>query len=148
MKVVITFLLSIICITTTANAQVSSERDAFGMWKIVAFRFGEGISVGPRDARKLLGVKLQFGDTRAVSGRDVCASPVYTAQRMTAVQFRDDFRTSLKSIGLKGNHVDIVNVECRGSDWIVPGATLIKVQDGQMLTIWDGVFFVLKRQRK
>lgn len=148
MKFVITFLVFLICITTTATAQESHERDFFGTWQIVAFRFGEGISVGPRDAKKLLGVKLQFKDTRAVSGRDVCASPVYRSNRMTADRFKDDFRTSLKSIGIKGDHVGLVNVECVGSDWTVPGATLIKVQDGQMLTIWDGVFFVLKKQRK
>jgi hypothetical protein len=136
------FLVSIICFT--ANAQ---ERDLFGTWQIVSFRFGEGVSVGSRDAKKLLGMKLQFGDKRAVSGHEVCASAVYKSKRMTADEFRDDFRTSLKSIGIKGDHVDIVDVACEGNDWTVPGATLLKVRSGQMLTIWDGVFFILKKQR-
>ena len=139
------FLVSIICFT--ANAQESHDKDLFGTWRIVAFRFGEGVSVGPRDAKKLLGMRLQFGDRRAVSGRDVCATAVYKLKRMTADEFRDDFRTTLKSIGIKGDHVDVVDVECEGSDWTVPGATLLKVRKGQMLTIWDGVFFILKRQR-
>jgi hypothetical protein len=148
MKFIITFLVSVICITATANAQESRERDFFGTWQIVAFRFGQGVSVGPRDAKKLLGMKLKFGDTRAVSGREVCASPVYKSKRMTADEFRDDFRTSLKSIGITGDHVDIVEVDCGRNDWTVPGATLLKVRNGQMLTIWDGVFFVLKRKGK
>lgn len=146
MKFIVTFLVFIICIATTSNAQESHERDFLGTWRIVAFRFGQGVSVGARDAKKLLGMKLQFGDTRARSGRDDCAAPVYKSTRMTADEFREDFRTTLKSIGIKGDHVEVVNVDCEGSDWTVPGATLIKVQDRQLLTIWDGVYFVLRKK--
>lgn len=140
-------LVSIICLTTTANAQESRNQDFFGTWRIVAFRFGHGISVGSRDARKFVGLKLQFGETRAVSGREACASPVYKSKRMTADEFKEDFRTSLKSIGITGDHVDVVDVDCGTANWIVPGATLLKLRNGQMLTIWDGVFFVLKRHK-
>ena len=126
----------------------SADHDLFGTWQIVSFRFGKGVSVGPGDAKKLLGLKVQLGDTRAQSGSEVCDSPTYTSERMTENEFSYEFRTSLKSMGIRGNHVDVVNVDCGGSNWIVPGATLIKAQDRQMLTIWDGVFFVLKKQRK
>jgi hypothetical protein len=126
----------------------SAYQELFGTWQIVSFRFGEGVSVGPGDAKKLVGLKLQLGDTRAQSGSEVCDSPTYTSTRMTENEFSYDFRTTLKSIGIRGNHVDVVNVDCGGSNWTVPGAILIKVQDRQMLTNWDGVFFVLKKQRK
>ena len=147
-KFIITFLVLIICVTTTANAQESRGRNLFGTWQIVAFRFGEGISVGPREARKFMRLKLRLGETRAQSGREVCTSPVYKSKRMTADEFSYDFRTSLKSIGIRGNHVDVVDIECGGRDWLVPGGTLLKVKEDQMLTLWDGVFFVLKKQRK
>ena len=142
------FLVSVICFTSTANAQEFRQQELFGTWRIVAFRFGDGVSAGAREAKKLVGVKLRLGDTRAQSGGEVCESPTYKSKRMTEDEFNYDFRTSLNSIGILSNHVDVVNVECGGRNWIVPGATLIKAQDGQMLTIWDGVFFLLKRAKE
>jgi len=138
--------LSVACLCSTANAQKAANQDLFGNWRIVAFRFGEGISVGPGEAKKLLRKNVQLSSMRAVFGNDICSSPVYESKRMTAEQFSQEFKTSLKSIGIRDDHVDLVNIQCSGSDWLVPGAILLKVRNGQMLTLWDGVFFVLKKQ--
>lgn len=134
--------ISITCLSVTAHAQQST--DVNGTWQIVAYRFGEGISVGPREAKQFLRTKIRFSADRATSGRDVCNQPGYQSERIKADEFATRFRTSLKAIGIKAKEVEVIEVQCNGSTWIVPGSLLI-VSNGQMLTLWDGVFFVLKK---
>lgn len=143
MKTLALFILST-CLYSVAAAQ-EPPRDLQGTWQIVSYRFGDGISVGPRDAKRFVGRKIQLSDKRAVSGREVCAQPTYESKRMDANQFSTEFRTSLKTIGISAKDVKLVEVQCVGSDWLVPGSILI-ISKGQTLTMWDGVFFVLKKR--
>jgi hypothetical protein len=138
--------ISTICLSNNAYAQESPQQNLYGNWQIVAYRFGDGISVGPREARRLLGKKISFSSGRAVSGREVCAQPVYESKRLDVEQFLREFKTSPKSIGIKRDYIDVLNVHCGGTDWTVPGSLLLKIPNGQILTMWDGVFFVLKKQ--
>jgi hypothetical protein len=83
-----------------------------------------------------------------MSGREVCAQPVYESKRISIEQFFREFKTSPKSIGIKRDYIDLLNVQCGGTDWTVPGSLLLKNSNDQMLTLWDGVFFVLKKQSR
>ena len=139
--------VSIACAGICAKAQDIRRANLYGTWQVVSYRFGDGVSVGPREARKLLGMKLRFSSERAVSGRDTCARPTYESKRMSAEDFLREFRTSLGSIGMKQQEVEVVNIRCGGEDWTAPGATLLKFEKGRMLTTWDGVFFGLKKVR-
>ena len=143
MKTLALFILTM-CLSGAAAAQ-GPQRDLQGTWQIVSYRFGDGISVGARDAKRFVGRKIHLSAERAVSGREVCAQPTYESKRVDADQFFTEYRTSLKSIGIKAKDVELVEVQCGGSDWLVPGSTLI-ISKGQMLTMWDGVFFVLKKR--
>ena len=125
-----------------------SYRDLYGTWRIVSYRFGEGISVGPDDARKLLGLKIVFGSERAESGESVCELPTYQSKRIDADQFLREFKTSLKSLGIKRSAIELLNVQCYDEDWPAPGSTLLIVDKGRMLTMWDGVFFDMKKVSK
>jgi hypothetical protein len=125
--------------------QESRYRKFYGTWQVVSYRFGDGVSVGPDDARKLLGLKIRLGAKRAESGRDVCEQPSYELKRMDADQFLREFKTSLTSIGIKRRTVELLNVQCDAEDWRVPGGTMLIVEKGRMLTMWDGVFFSVKK---
>lgn len=127
------------------KAQEVRRSDLDGTWQVVSYHFGDGVSVGPRDASKLLGMKIRFNSDRAVSGRDACTEPKYESKRMSAEEFLREFRTSLRSIGIKQRDVEVVNIRCDGEDWSVLGCTLFKTEKGRMLTTWDGVFFGLKK---
>ena len=143
MKTLALFILTM-CLYGWATAQ-GPQRDLQGTWQIVSYRFGDGISVGARDAKRFVGRKIHLSAERAVSGREVCAQPTYESKRVDADQFFTEYRTSLKSIGIKARDVELVEVQCGGRDWLVPGSSLI-ISKGQMLTMWDGVFFVLKKR--
>ena len=149
MKTLALFILAT-CLYAAAAAQ-EPRRELQGTWQIVSYRFGDGISVGPRDAKRFVGRKILLSAKRAVSGREVCAQPTFESKRMDGDQFATEFRTSLKSIGISAKDVELVEVQCGGSDWLVPGSTLIiskgeTISKGQTLTMWDGVFFVLKKR--
>ena len=147
MKIVINLavFVSITCAGICANAQEARRSTLYGTWQVVSYHFGEGVSVGPREARKLLGMKIRFNSERAVSGRDVCSRPTYESKRMGAEEFLREFKTSLRSIGIEQQEVEVVNIRCGGEDWTAPGATLLKIEKGRVLTTWDGVFFGLQK---
>jgi hypothetical protein len=129
--------ISTICVSNSANAQQFRQQDLYGTWQIVAYRFGDGISVGPREAKTLVGKRIRFSSQSAMSGREVCAQPVYESKRISIEQFFREFKTSPKSIGIKRDYIDLLNVQCGGTDWTVPGSLLLKNSNGQMLTLWD-----------
>ena len=109
MKTLALFILTM-CLYSWAAAQ-GPQRDLQGTWQIVSFRFGEGISVGARDAKRFVGRKIHLSAERAVSGREVCAQPTYESKRVDADQFFTEYRTSLKSIGIKAKDLELVEVE-------------------------------------
>ena len=139
-----TILIVIGSLANTANGQPNHSH-LFGTWQIVGSRFGDGISVGSRDAKKLLGKRIRFSVDRASLGSDRCSSAVYESRRIAKEEFVMEFKTSLRSIGIKSNHVDVLTVRCGNNHWVAPGGLLLKLPGGSMLTLWDGVFFVLKK---
>jgi len=126
----------------------SVESDSvFGSWRVVAYRFGDGPSVGEREARTLLGAAANYGRRRAGFGAEVCSSPSYETTRVAEEQFFREYRTSLRSIGIGAGSAEVVEVRCRGQHWASPGSLLIRLRGGRMLTLWDGVYFVLERRQ-
>lgn len=119
----------------------------FGPWRVVAYRFGDGPSVGKREARALLGAAASYGRRRAGFGAEVCPSPSYETTRVDEKQFFREYRTSLRSIGIDAGSAEVVEVRCRGQHWVSPGSLLIRLRGGRMLTLWDGVYFVLERRQ-
>ncbi|CAM3555279.1 hypothetical protein [Deinococcus frigens] len=117
----------------------------FGTWEVTAYRFGDGISVGENGARPNVGRILTYSANRAVSN-ETCAAPTYSLGRATAQAFLEDYRTSLTSVGIRGNAVDTVTVRCAGNDWTEFGATVFRVSVREALTVWDGVYYVLERR--
>jgi hypothetical protein len=119
----------------------------FGAWRVVSYRFGDGPSVGEREARVLLGKSATYGLRHAGFAAEACLSPAYVTTRMTEEQFYRAFRTSLRSIGISAGSAEVVEVSCQGRHWTSPGSLVIRLRGGRMLTVWDGVYFVLERRR-
>jgi hypothetical protein len=152
MRVLLTSVLLILLLPRCHAVGKSSfppvEGDSiFGSWRVVAYRFGDGPSVGEREARVLLGAAVRYGRRRGGFGWEICTSPPYETTRVTEEQFFREYRTSLRSIGIGGGAAEVVEVRCRGQHWTSPGSLLIRLRGGRMLTLWDGVYFVLVRRQ-
>lgn len=117
----------------------------FGTWEVTAYRFGDGISVGEDQAKVNVGKRVTYSANRSDSDSS-CDTPTYSPGRTTDQDFLENYRTSLASVGLKGNAVETVTVRCAGSDWTEFGSTVFRVSDREALTVWDGVYYTLERR--
>lgn len=123
----------------------------FGRWKAVAYRLADGSpgdsSVAP-ELEKLLGTRVHFQSDRAAVGAKVCASPAFQGKRVTREELFRAIGIRLESIGVKAEYAETTNVRCEDSGWLPPQSLLLKVSEGEMLMLWDGVFLVLRREKQ
>ena len=119
----------------------------FGNWNVVAYRFGDGSPVGAPDLTRLIGTRVSFNSDSAAVGVKVCSSPDYQSRLVDDQELSRELGISLKSIGIKANHADTIVVKCETDGWAPPRSLLVKLPEGGMLMLWDGVFLVLKKER-
>lgn len=119
-----------------------------GTWKVTAYRFGDGVSVGDDQAKIWLGKTVTYAPNSAVSGKDSCKAVKYSPKRLNQQAFLEEYRTSLKSVGLSGSSTLTTSVMCNKQMWTAFGSTVLNKSGNQLLTIWDGVYFVLQRQNR
>lgn len=128
----------------------------FGDWQITAYRFGDNISVDDAQSRSYVGQRLSYSATRVLvpapvdgaSGlfkTETCLSPTYQLSHLTTQAFQSAYRTSLSSIGLRIDAVNIMTVHCPENPWI-RFSTILLLSDRMALTVWDGVYYVMKRE--
>ena len=117
----------------------------FGNWTVVAYRFPEGDATGGRELAKLIGTRIRLNPDNATVGAKTCSAPEY--ESIDDQEFSRELGISLKNIGIKTNHADMIVVKCDGNGWSPPRSLLVKLPEGGMLMLWDGVFLVLKKER-
>jgi hypothetical protein len=75
---------------------------------------------------------------------NACSSATFETKEIPRPEFEAEFRASWKALGLANAPVCATEVSCAdGSS--SPGSLLIHGK-GELLTLWDGVFFRLRRQ--
>jgi hypothetical protein len=121
-----------------------------GPWKVIAYRYAEG-SPGqasePPELAKLVGTRVRLNIDSAEVGTKSCQSPAYRSRSLTDKEFFRDLGTSLSSIGIKADRVDTISVRCETGGWKPSQSLLVRLPEGEMLLLWDGVFLELKRER-
>ena len=121
-----------------------------GPWKVIAYRYAEG-SPGqasePPELAKLVGTRVRLNIDVAEVGTKSCQSPAYRSRSLTDKEFFRDLGTSLSSIGIKTDRVETIAVKCEAGGWEPPQSLLIRLPEGDMLLLWEGVFLELKRER-
>ena len=117
----------------------------FGSWKTVNYRFAEADTKPVADLEGLIGTRVRLLSDRAEVGAKICSSPAFQSKRITKEEMFRDAGVDLKTIGIKADQVETINVKCEGGGWQPPYSVLVKTHEGEMLMLWNGVFFVLKR---
>jgi hypothetical protein len=118
----------------------------FGDWKVIDYRFAESTPIGSQQFTRLLGTVVRLGPDRAQVGMKVCSAPAYQSKPVTDKEFVRDLGISLEAIGIKANHADTIVVKCETNGWAPPQSLLVKLPEGGLLMLWEGVFLVLKKQ--
>lgn len=115
----------------------------FGTWKVMAYRSADGAK--PQELEDLIGGRVNLQFHRAEVGADFCTSPAFEDQRSSNEELSRELGIELKSFGVQAESVEAIKIKCEGIGWQPPQSLLIKVRDGEMLMLWEGVFLVLKR---
>ncbi len=141
-------LFSLVVMASASSQKISSSAvDVYGDWEIVAHR-ALGISaMSSEEAKQWVGGKASYSDSMATFTDESCDSPSYHWSSITTEQFSQSFRVSPETLGIKATSIGIVNVLCQGEDWFAPGTVLIEKNQDTFFTLWDGIFFELKRHR-
>jgi hypothetical protein len=95
------------------------------------------------EARTWYGEQASYSPSASFRGNE-CRTPIYRAAVVTASDFQLQYRVTLTALGINADSVRIVDISCNGK-WTVPGSSLIHASSDRVLTVWDGVFFVLTR---
>ena len=117
----------------------------FGSWKVVDYRFAEGPSVESPEFRSVLGTRIRIASDRIEVGSKICNLPAYQSKSVSDKQFDQLLGVSMLAVGIKENHADTVVVKCESNDWKPPQSVLVKLSEGGLLMLWQGVFLVLKK---
>jgi len=127
--------------------EAARQLPPFGNWKVVDYRFGDSAPIDEPEFRKISGTRVRLNTDRADVGMKVCSLPAYQSKPFTDKEFSRELGISMLSIGIKENHADTVIVKCEANDWAPPQSLLVRLPEGSMLLLWQGVFLVLKKER-
>ncbi|MCF6356125.1 MAG: hypothetical protein L3J26_13700 [Candidatus Polarisedimenticolaceae bacterium] len=65
---------------------------------------------------------------------------------MEALDFHIDFRIHPRSLGFGEGSVETLRIHCGTGEWAAPGSFLLRTGADELFTVWDGVFFLLRRE--
>jgi hypothetical protein len=118
----------------------------FGNWKVVAYKLPDQDSKGskPVELEKLIGMRVSLQSYKADVGTNSCSSPAFEDKRASNEELFRELTAALKSVGVQES-AEMITISCKTSGWQPPQSLLVKVREGEMLMLWEGVFLVLKR---
>lgn len=99
------------------------------------------------EAARWHGRIVHFGTKEATSRMDSCQQPVYRYHTALADSLlHDEFHNAPADLGLQPTvRLGLTEVFCGGTRWTAMGGLLIWVAQNRLYTVWDGVFFELRR---
>ena len=107
----------------------------FGSWKVIDYRFADGPSDDSQEFRRLIGTRVRIASDTMEVGTKICTLPAR------------ELGISMLTLGIKENHAETVVVRCESNDSKPPQSLLVKLPEGRLLMLWQGVFLVLKKDR-
>ena len=115
-----------------------------GDWKVTAV-LTPGVSARPpAQAGRLVGTELHLQPGRARAGDRTCSGATYSHRALSVETFAEAYRVTPQQLSLSGDPISVVDVTCE-SGGLEVGSTLVLTSDTAMLTMWDGVFYVLTK---
>ena len=107
----------------------------------------QGISaMSDAEADNWNGAVLTLARTRVTFRHDGCRSPTYTTKEIPPEEFEAEFHTSPDTLTLPPGAVCVTRMAC-GDQGPMPGSLLVHGR-GELLLLWDGVWFRATRQSR
>lgn len=118
----------------------------FGGWKIVSYRLVEGTSTRDQaspELERMIGGSIGLEADQANVNESVCKLPAYKSERVSLSELSRKLGVDVK-LSL-GSDIEMITVNCESNGWVPPRSLLIRLPEGDMLMLWNGVFLTLKR---
>lgn len=130
-----------------ATSEAARFPDVMGEWMIVDHRIPGISALTAAEAARWHGRRIRLGTKIATSATNTCRRPVYRYRAVPADTFlQTEFRIAPADLGLQATaRLALTEIFCTGARWAAPGGLLIRVSEGRLYTVWDGVFFELRR---
>ncbi|NLK72974.1 MAG: hypothetical protein GX285_08160 [Clostridiales bacterium] len=133
------------CSKNAGSREKEKEKEIFyGEW-ITA----DAISYAPVSAiteeeynEKYLGKVVLYSKDKAEFENDMIENPVYQKIIVDNAKFYNEYRVRFEDLGIESGQATIVEIK----DWINPCSLLIIKDEKTMISLWDGLFFELKRK--
>jgi len=129
---------------STANAQPPAS--LCGHWTVTKIIPTSGISTSPR--KGFLAVEVEYLPSEMRFAKDVIVHhALYATKRQSVPEFFKESYIRPSELGIKGDSVLVVNVlDAQGKDVIGPGTSIFVRNSNEVITVWDGVYYLLKRK--
>jgi hypothetical protein len=115
-----------------------------GDWKVSSV-ITPGVSAqSPADAGRLVGTVVSLQPGRVRVGERTCSGAIYTRRALSVETFTEAYRVTPQQLSLTADPIALVDVTCE-SGALELGSTLVLKTDTAMLTMWDGVFYMLTK---
>jgi uncharacterized membrane protein len=127
-----------------------SAPDPIGEWEVVAHRIPGISAMTDKEAASWHGRTVRLGKEEASSNTEPCRPPVYHYRMVPGDSLFAAFHTSVGALQLEGTaprRLGLTEVFCGSAPWSAMGSTLIWIAENRPLTVWDGVFFELRRSK-
>lgn len=115
-----------------------------GDWTVTSVLTPGVSAVSPADAGSHVGTVVSLQPGRARAGDRTCGGATYTHRALSVETFAEAYRVTPQQLSLSGDPIALVDVTCE-SGGLEMGSTLVLKSDTAMLTMWDGVFYVLTK---
>jgi hypothetical protein len=125
----------------------AGQLSPFGSWKVIDYRSPDGPLVA-KEFRSIVGTRVRIASDRVEVGTKICSLPAYQSKLVSDKELDQELGISMVAIGIKENHGETVVVKCESNDWKPPQSLFVKLPEGGMLMLWQGVFLVLKKEHK
>jgi hypothetical protein len=115
-----------------------------GDWKVSSV-IAPGVSgQSTADAGRQVGTVVSLEAGRVRVGDRTCSGATYTRRSLAVETFVEAYRVTPQQLSLNGDPIALIDVTCE-SGGLELGSTLVVKSDTAMLTMWDGVFYVLTK---
>ena len=115
-----------------------------GDWKVTSVLAPGPSATAPADASSRVGTVVSLAPGKASAGDRTCRGASYSRRSLAAETFVEAYRVTPQQLALSADPIALVDVTCESGELQI-GSTLVLKSDTSMLTVWDGVFYVLTR---
>ena len=96
------------------------------------------------EADRFRGLRLSYSPDRATLLDRTCDQPTYQKWKLSPGHFESDYGVAPRQIGVQGDSIDVVRVDCSIKGEAV-GSEIVVLSADRLVFTTGGVFFLLSR---